>query len=221
MPLRRHDNDDDKDDNEGENRSVNSEESGSADDSRSKLGKRNDRHSKSTRISSRNKYGNNKKSNKQHRRNSNRSKSRSNSSSRSNSPKRSRRSTNRDNMRRGHEWNNSVDDSRNRNYGNGVDGSPPWRVSNRARSLSDSDVTMSDVHSGKMNADNTLSAITQKLFTPTKSGNDPARRIHGSGRSTPITPRSFRVEVDYDTAKRVKKSKEQYTASGPPKLRRT
>jgi hypothetical protein len=69
---------------------------------------------------------------------------------------------------------------------------------------------------GKRKADDTLNSITQRLFTPSKNERDSNYRR--SSRISPKTPRLLKVRVDNDTLKRVKKSNEQYCASGPPKL---
>ena len=69
---------------------------------------------------------------------------------------------------------------------------------------------------GKRKADDTLSSITQRLFTPSKNERDSNNRR--SSKISPKTPRLLKVRVDNDTLKRVKKSNEQYCASGPPKL---
>ena len=69
---------------------------------------------------------------------------------------------------------------------------------------------------GKRKADDILSSITQRLFTPSKRGTNSNYR--GSTHISPRTPRFLKVRVDNDTLKRVKKSNEQYCASGPPKL---
>jgi len=60
-----------------------------------------------------------------------------------------------------------------------------------------------------------LSSITKQLFTPNKftTGPNETRTEHTNG-----GPRKPREEMDNVTAKRDKKSNEQYTSAGPPKL---
>ena len=169
---------------------------------------------KSNKKSSRNEHGKPRKSNRQHRRKSTRS--RSNSRSRRSSRSRASSKSSR-NSRGDKSFISSINDSRIGNTGNGANGFDQWNP-RRSRSSSESDLSSLEPDRSRMNADNTLSNITQRLFTPTKSGNDPARRTITRDNSRSRTPRSFRVEVDNDTAKRVKKSNEQYTATGPPKL---